>query len=183
MQVPLHRVLPVADGPITIAEAYATPLGTHADRPWVGLCMVASIDGSTVVDGVSAGLSSDNDFSVLQQLRSDRPGDHRRRRHGPRRGLRQAEDATANASASSRAAARSTRTPSCSGPAPASSSPPSRRRSTTHRSTYSAPASTRSICDPRSSGFPSCAPASSSSRPKADPRSTARSATPTSSTS
>jgi riboflavin biosynthesis pyrimidine reductase len=32
--------------------------------------MVASIDGSTVVDGVSAGLSGDNDIDVLQQLRS-----------------------------------------------------------------------------------------------------------------
>jgi riboflavin biosynthesis pyrimidine reductase len=70
MQVPLQRVLPVADGPITVADAYATSLGRHADRPWIGLCMVASIDGSTVVDGVSAGLSGDNDSSVLQQLRS-----------------------------------------------------------------------------------------------------------------
>ncbi len=70
MQIPLHRVLPVADGPITIADAYAEPLGRHVDRPWIGLCMVASIDGSTVVDGVSAGLSSDNDSAVLLQLRS-----------------------------------------------------------------------------------------------------------------
>ena len=70
MQVPLRRILPASDGPITIAEAYAAPLGGHGDRPWVGLCMVASIDGSTVVDGVSAGLSSDNDSEVLQQLRS-----------------------------------------------------------------------------------------------------------------
>jgi riboflavin biosynthesis pyrimidine reductase len=70
MQVPLRRVLPVADGSITVADAYATPLGRRSDRPWVGLSMVASIDGSTVVDGVSAGLSSDNDSSVLLQLRS-----------------------------------------------------------------------------------------------------------------
>ena len=70
MQVPLRRILPVADGPITIAEAYAAPLGRRADRPWVGLCMVSSIDGSTVVNGASAGLSSANDSSVLLQLRS-----------------------------------------------------------------------------------------------------------------
>ncbi len=70
MQVPLRRVLPVADGSITVADAYAAPLGRRSDRPWVGLSMVASIDGSTVVDGVSAGLSSDNDSSVLLQLRS-----------------------------------------------------------------------------------------------------------------
>ncbi len=70
MQVPLRRVLPITNEPITIAEAYAEPLGHRADRPWVGMCMVTSIDGSTVVDGVSAGLSSDNDSSVLLQLRS-----------------------------------------------------------------------------------------------------------------
>ncbi len=70
MHVPLRRLLPVPDGPITIDEAYAAPLGQRADRPWVAMCMVTSIDGSTVVDGVSAGLSSDNDSSVLLRLRS-----------------------------------------------------------------------------------------------------------------
>lgn len=70
MQVPLRRVLPGPDTPVTIAEAYAAPLGHRTDRPWVGLCMVASIDGSTVVDGVSGGLSGDNDYDVLLQLRS-----------------------------------------------------------------------------------------------------------------
>jgi riboflavin biosynthesis pyrimidine reductase len=53
-----------------VGEAYATPLGSHTDRPWIGLCMVASIDGSTVVDGRSSGLSSANDSKVLLQLRS-----------------------------------------------------------------------------------------------------------------
>ncbi|WP_051063148.1 dihydrofolate reductase family protein [Ilumatobacter nonamiensis] len=71
MHVPLRRVLPAADSTeIDLADAYAAPLGSHEDRPWVGLCMVASIDGSTVVDGVSAGLSSPNDSGVLIQLRS-----------------------------------------------------------------------------------------------------------------
>lgn len=71
MQVPIRRVLPTADSTtVELADAYSAPLGTHVDRPWVGLCMVASIDGSTVVDGVSAGLSSTNDSAILAQLRS-----------------------------------------------------------------------------------------------------------------
>ncbi len=64
-----RRVVPdVAD--TTITDAYAAPLGAPADRPWIGLCMVSSIDGSTVVDGRSTGLSSDNDVAVLHGLRS-----------------------------------------------------------------------------------------------------------------
>lgn len=70
MQVPLRRFLPTPTETVTIPEAYAAPLGRRTDRPWLGLCMVASIDGSTVVDGVSGGLSSDNDYDVLLQLRS-----------------------------------------------------------------------------------------------------------------
>jgi riboflavin biosynthesis pyrimidine reductase len=54
---------------VTVDEAYAAPLGRHDNRPWVGLCMVASIDGSTVVDGASAQLSSVNDAAVLWRLR------------------------------------------------------------------------------------------------------------------
>lgn len=66
----MQRLLPPPAANVSIAEAYSGPLGTTADRPWIGLCMVASIDGSTVVDGASAGLSGDNDMAVLLQLRS-----------------------------------------------------------------------------------------------------------------
>ena len=38
-------------------------------RPWVELCMVSSIDGSTAFDGESRGLSSDTDREVLLTLR------------------------------------------------------------------------------------------------------------------
>jgi riboflavin biosynthesis pyrimidine reductase len=65
----MRQLLPSPDRPITIAEAYAAPLGTRSDRPWVGLSMVASIDGSTVLDGASGGLSSENDIGVLSRLR------------------------------------------------------------------------------------------------------------------
>lgn len=63
-----RRVFP-EPADITIAEAYAAPLDRPTDRPWVGLCMVSSVDGSTVVDGRSTGLSSDNDMAVLHGLR------------------------------------------------------------------------------------------------------------------
>lgn len=70
MDVPLHHVLPAPAHRTTHTAAYATPLGQHDDRPWVGLCMVVSLDGSTVVDGASAGLSGDSDLAVMLQLRS-----------------------------------------------------------------------------------------------------------------
>ncbi len=53
----------------TIPQAYDAPLGAPRDRSWVGLCMVSSIDGSTVVDGRSTELSSANDLTVLLSLR------------------------------------------------------------------------------------------------------------------
>ena len=39
------------------------------DRPWIGICMVAGIDGSIAVDGRSAPLSNPNDTAVLRILR------------------------------------------------------------------------------------------------------------------
>lgn len=70
MHVPLHQLLPAPACETTLPQAYSGPLGTHPDRPWVGLCMVASLDGSTVVNGASAGLSSPNDSGVLLALRA-----------------------------------------------------------------------------------------------------------------
>ena len=66
----MRRLFPDASSDVTIEEAYSGPLGSHADRPWVGLCMVASIDGSTVVAGASAELSSANDSAVMLRLRA-----------------------------------------------------------------------------------------------------------------
>lgn len=66
----MQRLLPGPLENVSIESAYSAPLGSHADRPWVGLSMVASIDGSTVVDGASAGLSSDNDSGVMLRLRA-----------------------------------------------------------------------------------------------------------------
>ena len=66
----MHRVIPDPPADTTIVESYAAPLGARTDRPWVGICMVASIDGSTAVDGASAKLGNANDSAVLKQLRA-----------------------------------------------------------------------------------------------------------------
>ena len=65
----MRRLLPEPADEMTVDDAYATALGSRADGPWVGLCMVASIDGSIAVDGTSAMLSSPTDTAVLARLR------------------------------------------------------------------------------------------------------------------
>ena len=54
---------------VTVREAYDVERPRPADRPWLGLCMVSSIDGSTVIDNNSRGLSSKADQEVLLTLR------------------------------------------------------------------------------------------------------------------
>jgi len=54
---------------VSIAEAYAAARPTPDGRPWVGVCMVASVDGSSVIDGRSGGLGNANDAEVLATLR------------------------------------------------------------------------------------------------------------------
>jgi riboflavin biosynthesis pyrimidine reductase len=68
----MRLLLPEPAGPVTVEDAYRSSLadGADTDRPWIGLSMVASIDGSTVVDGRSERLSSQTDADVLHQLRS-----------------------------------------------------------------------------------------------------------------
>lgn len=66
----LRRLLPGPAEPTTVPAAYAAERLAHADRPWIGLCMVASLDGSIAVDGASGGLGNPNDLDVLLTLRS-----------------------------------------------------------------------------------------------------------------
>ena len=54
---------------VTVREAYGVNRPRPADRPWLGVCMVASIDGSTVIDSNSRALSSKTDQEVLLTLR------------------------------------------------------------------------------------------------------------------
>jgi riboflavin biosynthesis pyrimidine reductase len=57
-------------GTISVRAAYDVDRPVHPDRPWVGLCMVMSLDGSISVDGVSGTLGNPNDLDVLLTLRS-----------------------------------------------------------------------------------------------------------------
>lgn len=66
----MHRLHPTHEAAVTIEEAYARPLGQRSDRPWVALTMVASLDGSTVVDGRSGGLGNRNDALVFGRVRA-----------------------------------------------------------------------------------------------------------------
>ncbi len=65
----LRRVHPSPAETVTVRSAYTADRPAHADRPWVGLCMVASLDGSIAVDGVSGTLGNPNDVEVLRTLR------------------------------------------------------------------------------------------------------------------
>ncbi len=66
----MRRIFPEPAGETTVDELYGDPRPPPADRPWVGICMVVSLDGSTVVDGRSGGLSSPTDLQVLLRLRA-----------------------------------------------------------------------------------------------------------------
>ncbi|MFT3855452.1 MAG: dihydrofolate reductase family protein [Ilumatobacteraceae bacterium] len=60
---------PGAPDDVTAAEAYRGRRPRPAARPWVALCMVASLDGTTVVKERSHDLSSPADQAVLSALR------------------------------------------------------------------------------------------------------------------
>jgi riboflavin biosynthesis pyrimidine reductase len=66
---PMRRLLPQPVDHVTVAEAYGVTRPRPADRPWLGLCMVSGLDGSTVVDDNSRALSSPADTEVLLGLR------------------------------------------------------------------------------------------------------------------
>jgi riboflavin biosynthesis pyrimidine reductase len=69
----MRRLLPGPAATVSVAEAYGVPRSrvatSRGSRPWVGMCMVSSIDGSTVVDGASLALSGPADRDVLLGLR------------------------------------------------------------------------------------------------------------------
>jgi len=68
-----HDFLGAVGRAIDADEAYGVARPASRDRrgprPWVGMCMVSSIDGSTVVDGNSLVLSGPADRTVLLALR------------------------------------------------------------------------------------------------------------------
>jgi riboflavin biosynthesis pyrimidine reductase len=68
--VAVRRLFPEPPGEVSLDELYGDPPRPRVgDRPWVGICMVASLDGSTVLHGRSGGLSNPDDTAVLGTLR------------------------------------------------------------------------------------------------------------------
>ena len=65
----LRRIFPEPAGEASLDELYGVPRQRVGGRPWVGICMVASLDGATVVEGRSGGLSNPQDAAVLARLR------------------------------------------------------------------------------------------------------------------
>lgn len=66
----LRRLYPAAlDATVTIREAYDVERTPPAGRPYVGVCMVTSLDGTVVVGGGSGGLGNAHDVEVLVTLR------------------------------------------------------------------------------------------------------------------
>jgi riboflavin biosynthesis pyrimidine reductase len=66
---PMRRLHPYPADHVTVADAYGIDRPRPVNRPWLGLCMVSSLDGTTVVEGNSRALSSDADLAVLLGLR------------------------------------------------------------------------------------------------------------------
>jgi len=66
----MRRLHPNPAEAVTIHECYDVPRQAHADMPWVMLCMVSGLDGSTTVGTTSRGLSSSTDQQLLLTLRS-----------------------------------------------------------------------------------------------------------------
>ena len=67
----MYRIFPGEPADADLEALYGTasrPAPTG--RPWVGLSMIASIDGSSAVNGVSGGLGNANDKAVFGTLRA-----------------------------------------------------------------------------------------------------------------
>jgi riboflavin biosynthesis pyrimidine reductase len=66
----MRQIHPTCAGPpVDLAALYRTPRPRVDGRPWVALCMIASLDGAIAVDGRSGGLGNDSDRSVFRTLR------------------------------------------------------------------------------------------------------------------
>lgn len=55
---------------VDLDEIYGGPRNPPADRPWVMVNMIASIDGATVLDGTSGGLGGAGDRAVFAAIRA-----------------------------------------------------------------------------------------------------------------
>lgn len=66
----VRRLAPTPGAVDDLRGAYDHERPRPAGRPWVSLCMVASLDGSVAVDGSSGGLGNENDSAVLSAMRA-----------------------------------------------------------------------------------------------------------------
>jgi riboflavin biosynthesis pyrimidine reductase len=67
----MRQIFPTSAGlPVDLAALYGSPRPSVDDRPWVGLCMITSLDGAIAVDGRSGGLGNDSDRAVFHMLRT-----------------------------------------------------------------------------------------------------------------
>lgn len=67
----MRQLIPVFKADANLGEAYGVVRHRHkTGRPTIGLCMVMSIDGSTVVEGRSTLLSNPTDRDVMIALRA-----------------------------------------------------------------------------------------------------------------
>lgn len=69
--IAVHQLLPSFNSAVNLREVYGVSRQRHeSGRPTIGLCMVMSIDGSTVVEGRSTLLSNPTDRDVIIALRA-----------------------------------------------------------------------------------------------------------------
>ncbi len=66
----MRQLFPPVAHEVTLRECYDVPRPKPAGRPWIELCMVSGLDGSTVVDHSSRALSNPIDQELLLTLRS-----------------------------------------------------------------------------------------------------------------
>lgn len=66
----MRRLLPEAADDIDPRLEYAVPRPKPADRPWLLVNMVTSLDGAVAVDGRSGGLGGPRDHEIFHLLRS-----------------------------------------------------------------------------------------------------------------
>jgi len=65
----IRRLLPDPGDVTALRDAYDVERPTPDGRPWIAVCMVASLDGSVSVEGTSGKLGNANDLEVLLTIR------------------------------------------------------------------------------------------------------------------
>ena len=124
----MRRLHPDPRDPVDVAESYDdSTRAPHDGRPWLYLCMIASADGATAVDGRSGTLGGPGDRAVFNALRGHADLVLVGAGTVARGALRPTQARRPPASRSSHARSTSTGSPTSCAVAKRSSSPPSAR--------------------------------------------------------